>query len=56
MSDETKKVEQIEQQSGVSELSEKDLNDAAGGVSGNDGGCIPNPLRKWPPVPPTLGL
>jgi hypothetical protein len=50
MSEESKKAEEIEQEVKPAELSEQDLDEVAGGVSGNDGGCIPPP-KGWPKPP-----
>ena len=47
MSEETKKVEQIEQEAKSTELSEQDLDKVAGGMGPQGPGCI---LR--PPPPP----
>jgi hypothetical protein len=52
MSEKTKKIEQDVK---ATELSEQDLDNVAGGVSGQDGGCIPLP-KGWPHgpfIPPT---
>jgi hypothetical protein len=49
MNEESKKIEKIEQSAKSAELSEQDLDNVAGGVTGNDGGCIKRP----PILPPT---
>lgn len=53
MSEETKKVDRAVT---ATELSEQDLDNVAGGVNGQDGGCIPT-LKGWPhgPVIPPTG-
>jgi hypothetical protein len=58
MSEESKKIEKIEHEAKATELSEQDLDNVAGGVTGNDGGCTPNPFPrpKGSPQPPEGAL